>query len=170
MRAGGICPRGSDQTAQKGTTVATQFVRAPDDSADGNVDGSHFESHKFQDPYNEADVGFSFSSAGKTSQQSNCLEFDAGYQVMLPGPCGQITRTCAKDSKSGKVGGKPESVLVARFGNGKHGWGTVVQKVQSDKVACRKQRQTLRQTSTKTQRRRRERKHADSNTRQNHAT
>ena len=66
---GGICPRGSDQTAQKDSTVAiTQFVTAPDDSAHGNVDESHFESHKFQVRWNEADVGFSISSAGKTSE------------------------------------------------------------------------------------------------------
>ena len=46
---GGICPRGSDQTAQKDATVATtQFVTALDDSAHGNADESHFESHKFQ--------------------------------------------------------------------------------------------------------------------------
>ena len=63
---GGICPRGSDQTAQKDTTVATtQFVTALDDSAQGNVDESHFESHKFQVHCNEADVGFSILSAGK---------------------------------------------------------------------------------------------------------
>ena len=42
---GGICPRGSDQTAQKDTPVAiTQFVTALDDSAHGNVDESHFRS------------------------------------------------------------------------------------------------------------------------------
>ena len=63
---GGICPRGSVQTAQRDTTVATtQFVTAPDDSAHGNVDETHFESHKFQVQCNEADVGFSISSAGK---------------------------------------------------------------------------------------------------------
>ena len=46
---GGICPRRSDQTAQKDTTVATtRFVTALDDSAHGNVRESHFESHKFQ--------------------------------------------------------------------------------------------------------------------------
>ena len=70
---GGICPRGSDQTAQKDATVATtQFVNH---SAHGNVDETHFESHKFQ-VRNEADVGFSISSAGKTSQQSDSFEFD----------------------------------------------------------------------------------------------
>ena len=96
---GGICPRGSDHTAQKDTTVATtQFVTTPDDSAQGNVDESHFESHKFQVRCNEADVGFSISSAGKTSLQSDWFEFDESYQVMLPGPGGQTTKTCAKDS------------------------------------------------------------------------
>ena len=76
-RAGG--GRGSDQTAQRDTTVATtQFVTAPDDSAHGNVDESHFESHKFQVRCNEAEVGFSISSAGKTSQQSCLIEFDEG--------------------------------------------------------------------------------------------
>ena len=98
---GGICPRGSDQTAQRDTTVATtQFVTAPDDSAHGNVDETHFESHKFQVQCSEADVGFSILSAGKTSQQSNWLE---GYQVMLPGTGGQTTRTCAKDSNVAKL-------------------------------------------------------------------
>ena len=81
---GGICPRRSDQTAL-------------DDSAHGNVDETHFESHKFQVQCNEADVGFSISSAGKTSQQSDRFELNEGYQVMLPGP-GEQTRTCAKDS------------------------------------------------------------------------
>ena len=56
----GICPRGSDQTAQRNTTVATmQFVTALDDSAHGHVGETHFESHKFQVQCNEADVGFS---------------------------------------------------------------------------------------------------------------
>ena len=97
---GGICPRGSDQTAQRDTTVATtQFVTALDDSAHGNVDETHFESHKFQVQCSEADVGFSILSAGKTSQQSNWLE---GYQVMLPGTGGQTTRTC-KDSNVAKL-------------------------------------------------------------------
>ena len=82
---GGICPRGSDQTAQRDTTVATQFVTALDDSAHGNVDETHFESHKFQVQCNEADVGFSISSAGKISQQSDWFELDEGYQVMLQG-------------------------------------------------------------------------------------
>ena len=46
---GGICPRGSDPTAQKDTTVATmQSAIVRDDSAHGNVDETHFESHKFQ--------------------------------------------------------------------------------------------------------------------------
>ena len=74
---GGICPRGSDHAAQKDTTVATtQFVTALDDSAHGNVDELHFEGHKFQVQCNEADVGFSIPSAGKTSQQSDWFEFD----------------------------------------------------------------------------------------------
>ena len=115
---GGICPRGSDRTAQRDTTVRTQSVTALDDSAHGNVDGTHFENHKFQVRCNEADVGFIISSAGKTSQQSDWFESDGGHQVMLPGP-GEQTRTCAKDSKCGKAGGKPQSVLVARIGSGK---------------------------------------------------
>ena len=86
---GGICPEGSDQTAQRDTTVAsTQFVTAPDDSAHGNVDETHFESHKFQVRCDEADVGFSISSVGK---------------VMLSGTGGQTTRTCAKDSNVAKL-------------------------------------------------------------------
>ena len=55
---GGICPRGSDRIAQRDTTVATQSVTALDDSAHGNVDETHFESHKFQVRCSEADVGF----------------------------------------------------------------------------------------------------------------
>ena len=96
----GTCPRGSDQTAQRDTTVATQFVTALDDSAHGNVDETHFESHKFQVQCREADVGFSILSAGKTSQQSNWLE---GCRVMLPGTGGQTTGTCAKDSNVAKL-------------------------------------------------------------------
>ena len=70
---GGICPRRSDKSAQRDTTVATtQFVTAPDDSAHGNVDETHFENHKFQVRFDEADIGFSISSAGKISQQSDC--------------------------------------------------------------------------------------------------
>ena len=56
---GGICPRGSDQTAQNATVATTQFVTTLDDSAHGNVDDLHFESHKFQVQCNEADVVFS---------------------------------------------------------------------------------------------------------------
>ena len=103
---GGSCPRGSDQTAQKDTTVAAmQSVKAPDDPAHGNVVESHFdsgESHKFQVRYNEADVGFSISSAGKTSQ-GDWFGFDAIYQVMLSGPGGQTTRTCARDTRVVKL-------------------------------------------------------------------
>ena len=80
--------------------ATTQFVTAQDDSAHGNVDETHFESHKFQVQCSEADVGFSILSAGKTSQQRNWLE---GYQVMLPGTGGQTTRTCAKDSNVAKL-------------------------------------------------------------------
>ena len=101
---GNICRGGSDQTAQGDTTVATtQFVTALDDSAHGSVDETHFESHKIQVQCNEADVGCSISSAGKTSQQSDWLESDEGCQVMLPGTGGQITRTCAKDSNMAKL-------------------------------------------------------------------
>ena len=46
---------------------------------------------------------FLISSAGKTSQQSDWFELDEGYQVMLPGPGGQTTRTCAKDSNVAKL-------------------------------------------------------------------
>ena len=127
---GGICPRGSNQTAQKEATVATtQFVTALDDSAHGNVDELHFERHKFQVQCNEANVGFSISSAGKTTQQSDWFEFDESYQVMVPGPGGQTTRTCAKDLRVAKL---------AKVGNGKHGWSTVVHEVQSGKFGCRK--------------------------------
>ena len=66
---GGICPRGSDQTAQRDTTAPTQSVTALDDSAHGNVEETHFENHKFQAQCNGADVGFIISSAGTTSQQ-----------------------------------------------------------------------------------------------------
>ena len=44
---GGICPRGSDQTAQRDTTVATtQLVTAPDESVHGSVD----EMDAFREP------------------------------------------------------------------------------------------------------------------------
>ena len=100
---GGIRPRGPDQTAQRDTTVATtQFVTALDDSAHGNVDETHYESHKFQVRCNEADVDFVILSAGKTSRQSDWFESDGAYQVMLPGP-GEQTRTCAKDSNVAKL-------------------------------------------------------------------
>ena len=48
-------------------------------------------------------VGYSISSAGKTSQQSDWFESDDGYQVMLSGTGGQIIRTCAKDSNMAKL-------------------------------------------------------------------
>ena len=135
---GGICPRGSDRTAQKDTTVATtQFVTAPDDSAHGNVDESHFESHKFQVRCNEADVLFSIWSAGRTSQQGNWFEFDEGYQVMLPGPGVQTIKTCAMDPNVAKlrenrrVYWMPGSATESTEGD------TVVHKVQSGKVGCR---------------------------------
>ena len=113
---GGICPRGSDQTAQRDTTLATtQSVTALDDPAHGNVGETHFENHMFQVRLDEADVGFSISSAGKISQQSDWFESDGGYQVMQPDP-GEQTRTCAKDSKVAKLEEKPQSVLVARIG------------------------------------------------------
>ena len=67
------------------------------------MDELHFESHKFQVQCNEADVRFSIWSAGKTSQQSDWFEFDEGYQVMLPGPGGQTTKTCAKDPNVAKL-------------------------------------------------------------------
>ena len=86
---GGICPRGLDQTAERDTTVATtQFVTTLDDSAHGNVVETHFENHKLQVRYNEADIDFSIFSAGTT--------------LMLPGP-GEQTRACAKDSNVTKL-------------------------------------------------------------------
>ena len=101
---GSICPGGSDQPAQGDTAVATtQFVTALDDSAHGSVDETHFESHKIQVQCNSADVGYSISSAGKTSQQSDWFELDEGYQVMMPGTGGRTTRTCAKDSNVAKL-------------------------------------------------------------------
>ena len=77
-------------------------MTALDDSAHGNVDETHFESHEFQVQYNEADVGFSNFERWQTSQQSDWFELDEGYQVMLPGPGEQI-RTCAKDSNVAKL-------------------------------------------------------------------
>ena len=99
---GSICPRESDQTAQRDTTVATtQFVTALVDSAHENVNETHFESHMFQVRCSETDVGFIILSAGKTSRQWS--ELNEGYQVMLPGPGGQTTRTCAMDSNVAKM-------------------------------------------------------------------
>ena len=119
---GGICPRGSDRTAQRDTTVTTQSVTAPDDSAHVIVDETHSESHKFQVQCSEADVSFIILSAGKTSQQSDWFESDGGY-------------TC-EGLKCGKAGRKPQSVLAARMNSGKHGWSTVEHEVQSGKVCC----------------------------------
>ena len=98
---GGICPRGSVLTAQRDTMVAAQSVTALDDAAHGHVDETHFGNHKFQVRFNEADVGFTILSAGKTLQQGDWFELDGGYQVMLLGP-GEQTRTCAKDSNVAK--------------------------------------------------------------------
>ena len=116
--------------------ATTQFVTALDDSAHGNVDETHFGSHKFQVQCREADVGFIISSAGKVSQQSDWFESDGGYQVMLPGP-GEQTRTCARDSNVAKLEENLKVyLLVARIGSGKHGWSTVDHGVQSGKVSC----------------------------------
>ena len=130
----GICPRGSDRTAQRDTTVTTQSVTTLDDSAHGNVDETHFENHKFQVRCSEADVGSIILSVGKTSQQSDWFELNEGHQVMLPGP-GEQTRTCAKDSSVAKLE-ENRSVLAARIDSGKHGWSTVEHEVQSGKVGC----------------------------------
>ena len=100
MRAEASVQEDCDQTAQRDTTVATQSV------THWMMDETHFENHKFQVRCNEADVGFIISSAGKTSQPSDCFESDGGYQVMLPGP-GDKTRTCAKDPHVAKAGGRP---------------------------------------------------------------
>ena len=70
----GICPRGSNHTAQRDTTVTTQSVTAPDDSAHGNVDETHFENHKFQVRCNEADVGFIILSAHNRVTGSSWME------------------------------------------------------------------------------------------------
>ena len=73
-----------------------------------------------------------------TSFRSNdWFEFDESYQVMLPGPGGTDHQDMCEGLKCGKAGGKLQSVLVARLGNRKHGWSTVVHKVQSGKVGCR---------------------------------
>ena len=105
---GGIRHRGSDQTAHHSTTtvVPIQSVTAREEPAHGNVVDSHFgsrESHKFQVRCSEADVGSPISSAGKKSQQGNWFEFGTGCQVMLAGPGGQTTRTCAKDPEVAKL-------------------------------------------------------------------
>ena len=72
---GGICPRGSVQTAQNDTTVVTmQLVTAPDDPAHGNVGKSHFGSRdgrKLQVEHDEGDVSFPTLSIGETSQRGN---------------------------------------------------------------------------------------------------
>ena len=73
-----------------------------------------FESHKCEVQYNEADVGFSMSNAGKTSQQSDWFEFDESHQVMLPGPVGQTPKTCAKNSNVAKLE-ENRGVPVARI-------------------------------------------------------
>ena len=119
----------AEASVQNDTMVATmQPVTAPDDPADGHAVETHFESHNFQVRYNEDDVGFPISSAGKTSQQGNC---DAArprwtdHQDMCEGP------------KCGKAGETLEKALVAMLGNETHGWSTILHKSQSGKVGRR---------------------------------
>ena len=69
---GGICPRGSDRTAQKDTTAATvQLVTAPDDPAHGHVGKTHYglrDGRKLQVRHDEGDVSSPIVSIGETSQ------------------------------------------------------------------------------------------------------
>ena len=138
-------------------------MTAPDDSAHGNVDESHFESHKIQVHCNEADVGFSFSSAGKTSPQSNWFELDEGYQVMLPVPGGQTDqKDMCEGLECGKAEGKPWSVLVARL---------VCTKFRVARLAVEATPNSETDFDVNaTQLEESEGKHADSNTRHYHAT
>ena len=132
---GGICPRGSDRTAQRDTTMSTQSVTALGDPAHGSVDETHVANHKFQVRRNKADVGFIMLSADKTPQQSDWFKLDRSYQVMLPGP-GEQTRKCAKDPNVAKLEKNRRMCWFARIGSGKHGWSTVDHEVQSGKFSC----------------------------------
>ena len=82
---GGICPRGSDQTAQNDTTAATmQLVTAPDDPVHGTVGKSHFGSRdgrKLQVQHDEGDVSFPTVSIGETSQRGNLSDAKQCCQV-----------------------------------------------------------------------------------------
>ena len=164
---GGICPRGSDQTAQRDTTVATtQFVTAPDDPAHGSVDKTHFGNHKFQVRFDEADVGFNISSAGKTSQQSDWFESDGGYQVMLPGP-GEQTRTCAKDSNVAKLEENRRVYWLPRSAADNTDGAPLITEFRVERLVV------VTTTDSETEfdaTQLEERKHADSNTRQYYVT
>ena len=101
---GGICPRGSDQTAQKDTTAATmQLVTAPDDPVHGNVGKSHFGSRngrKLQVQHDEGDVSFPTESIGEASQRGTWF---ARCQAMLPGLSGAPHTARETDSNAIKL-------------------------------------------------------------------
>ena len=103
--SGGICPRGSDQTAQSDTTVVRmQLVTTPDHPAHGNVGKSHFDSRdgrKLQVQHDEGDVSFPTVSIGETSQRGNWF---ARRQAMLPGLSGEHHTTRETDSNAIKLG------------------------------------------------------------------
>ena len=98
---GGICPRGSNHTAQNDTTVVTvQLVTAPDDPAHGNVGKAHFcsrDGRKLQVQHDEGDVSFLTASMGEASQRGNWF---ARCQGMLPGLSGEHHTTRETDSNA----------------------------------------------------------------------
>ena len=101
---GSICPRGSDPTAQKDTTVVTmQLVTALDDPVHGHVGKTHFGSRdgrKLQVQHDEGGVSFSTVSISEPSQRGNWF---AGCQAMLPGVSGEHHAAREMDSNAIKL-------------------------------------------------------------------
>ena len=136
-----IFTRGFDQSAANDSTVApVRLSTATDDPVHGDAGNKSCfglrDGRKFQVGYNEADVSFSIVSIGEASQQGNWFVFGPGCQAMLPGSSGDFFQDMCEGPKCGKVGETPRSVLVAMFGDGTHGRGTVVPKFQCSKVSC----------------------------------
>ena len=136
-----IFPRGFDQNATDDSTVApVRLSTATDDPVNGDAGKKSCfglrDGRNLQVRYNEADVSFPIVSIGEASHQGNWFVFGPGCQAMLPGSSGEFLRTCVKDPNAARVGETLRSVLVAMFGNGTHGWSTVVPKSQSSKASC----------------------------------
>ena len=113
---------------------------------------------------------FPFRALATHRSRSDWFEFDEKYQVMLPGPGGQTTRTCAKDS----------SVAKLRENRGVHWLPGSATESTDGATLCIKSRvarlvvEATTNSETKLRCKRNavggERKHSDSNTRHYHAT